>query len=118
MERTDLVYYSGEDALNLPWLAIGAAGMVSVVSQIAGDVEREMVDAVDRSDLPAARAANHRLVPVVEAIMNRMPGAVAAKAALHLQGVLPHAAMRGPLVPADGTQLRELEAALDTAGLL
>ena len=50
--------------------------------------------------------------------MNRMPGAVAAKAALHLQGVLPHAAMRGPLVPADGTQLRELEAALDTAGLL
>ena len=92
--------------------------MVSVVSQIAGDVEREMVDAVDHSDLPAARAANHRLVPVVEAIMNRMPGAVAAKAALHLQGVLPHAAMRGPLVPADGTQLRELEAALDTAGLL
>lgn len=118
MEHTDLVYYSGEDALNLPWLSIGAAGMVSVVSQIAGDIEREMVEAMDRSDLAAARVAHHRLVPVVEAVMNRMPGAVAAKAALHLQGVLPHAAMRGPLVPADGTQLRELETALDAAGLL
>jgi 4-hydroxy-tetrahydrodipicolinate synthase len=118
MEHTDLVYYSGEDALNLPWLSIGAAGMVSVVSQIAGDIEREMVEAMDRSDLAAARAAHHRLVPVVEAVMNRMPGAVAAKAALHLQGVLPHSAMRGPLVPADGTQLRELETALDAAGLL
>jgi 4-hydroxy-tetrahydrodipicolinate synthase len=92
--------------------------MVSVVSQVAGEIERELVDAVDRSDLAAARAANARLVPVVEAIMNRMPGAVAAKAALHLQGVLPHASMRGPLLPADATQLRELSAALDAAGLL
>ena len=118
MAQTDLVYYSGEDALNLPWLTLGAAGMVSVVSQIAGDIEREMVEAVDRSDLPAALEAHRRLVPVVEAVMNRMPGAVAAKAALHLQGVLPHAAMRGPHLPADATQLRELSAALDAAGLL
>lgn len=118
MAQTDLVYYSGEDALNLPWLTLGASGMVSVVSQIAGDIERELVDAVDRSDLPAARAANARLVPLVEAIMNRMPGAVAAKTALHLQGVLPHAAMRGPHVPADADQQRLLADALDAAGLL
>jgi 4-hydroxy-tetrahydrodipicolinate synthase len=116
--KADLQQASLVMALNLPWLSIGAAGMVSVVSQVAGEIERELVDAVDRSDLAAARAANARLVPVVEAIMNRMPGAVAAKAALHLQGVLPHASMRGPLLPADATQLRELSAALDAAGLL
>ena len=118
MERTDLAYYSGEDALNLPWLSIGAAGIVSVVSQVSGDVEKAMIEAVDRSDLVAARAAHHRLVPVVEAIMGHMPGAVAAKAALHLQGVLPHAAMRGPHVPADQDQVRALAAALEAAGLL
>ena len=118
MAQADLVYYSGEDGLNLPWLSIGAAGMVSVVGQVAGDLEREMVQAVDRGDLPAALAAHRGLVPVVEAIMNHMPGAVAAKAALHLQGVLPHAAMRGPHVPADTDQLRMLSEALAAAGLL
>jgi len=118
MAQTDLTYYSGEDALNLPWLSIGAAGIVSVVSQIAGDLEKEMIEAVDRSDLGAALEAHRRLVPVVEAIMGRMPGAVAAKTALHLQGVLPHAAMRGPHVPADADQQRSLAAALDAAGLI
>lgn len=118
MAQTDLVYYSGEDGLNLPWLCIGASGIVSVVGQVAGELEKEMIEAVDRSDLVAAREAHHRLVPVVEAIMNHMPGAVAAKAALHLQGVLPHAAMRGPHVPADTDQLRMLQTALDAAGLL
>lgn len=118
MERTDLAYYSGEDALNLPWLTIGAAGIVSVVSQVAGDLEKAMIQAVDRSDLTAAREAHHQLVPVVEAIMGHLPGAVAAKAALHLQGVLPHAVMRGPHVPADQDQVRTLAAALEAAGLL
>ena len=118
MAQTDLVYYSGEDGLNLPWLCIGASGIVSVVGQVAGELEKEMIEAVDRSDLVAARQAHHRLVPVVEAIMNHMPGAVAAKAALHLQGVLPNATMRGPHVAADTDQLRMLETALDAAGLI
>lgn len=115
MQRTDLAYYSGEDALNLPWLSIGASGIVSVVSQVAGDLEKRMIDAVDRSDLDAARDAHQQLAPLVEAIMNRMPGAVSAKTALHLQGVLPHAAMRGPLLAADPEQTRALAAALDAA---
>ena len=118
MERSDLVYYSGEDALNLTWLSIGAAGMVSVVGQVAGDLERAMVEAMDRSDVAAALDAHRRLIPLVEAIMTRIPGAVAAKTALHLQGVLPNATVRGPLVAADAEQQRELSAALDAAGLL
>lgn len=115
MQRTGLAYYSGEDALNLPWLSIGASGIVSVVSQVAGDIDKRMIDAVDRSDLPAAREAHQQRAPIVEAIMNRMPGAVSAKAALALQGVLPHATMRSPLLAADAEQTRALAAALDAA---
>lgn len=115
MAETGLAYYSGEDALNLPWLSIGASGVVSVVGQVAAEFEKQMVDAVDRSDLAGALEAHRRLVPLVEAIMSQLPGAVAAKAALALQGVLPHAAMRGPHVPADADQLRALAAALDAA---
>src|SRR5207247_11296249 len=45
MLSTDLVYYSGEDMLNLPMLAIGAAGFVSVVGHVVGDRLHEMIDA-------------------------------------------------------------------------
>src|SRR3954470_19411617 len=34
MAQTDLVFYSGDDALNLPWLSVGAAGFVSVVGHV------------------------------------------------------------------------------------
>ncbi|WP_193104212.1 4-hydroxy-tetrahydrodipicolinate synthase [Brachybacterium sp. FME24] len=113
MAETGLAYYSGEDALNLAWLSIGAAGIVSVVGQVAGDLEKVMLEAMDRSDLATARDAHNRLAPLIEATLHRMPGAVAAKAALALQGVLPHAVVRGPHLAADADQLRALGAALD-----
>lgn len=113
MARTDLAYYSGEDALNLPWLAVGASGIVSVVGQVAPDLETELIAAVDRSDLPAARAIHARLAPLVDAIMGVMPGVVAAKTALALQGRIPHAAVRGPIVPADAAQTRALAEVLE-----
>lgn len=115
MAETGLAYYSGEDALNLPWLAIGAAGIVSVVGQVAGELEVALVRAVDASDLAEARRLHIALAPLVEAIMTRMPGAVAAKTALHLQGVLPNAVMRPPHADATQEQARALAAALEAA---
>ena len=117
MAATDLAYYSGEDALNLPWMAIGASGIVSVVGQVAPELETELIAAVDRSDLPLARTLHTRLSPLVDAIMGMMPGVVAAKTALALQGVIPHAAVRGPLASADDAQTRALAAVLEAAEL-
>ncbi len=117
MAATDLAYYSGEDALNLPWMAIGASGIVSVVGQVAPELETELISAVDRSDLPLARTLHTRLSPLVDAIMGMMPGVVAAKTALALQGVIPHAAVRGPLAPAVEAQTRALAAVLEAAEL-
>lgn len=118
MATTELAYYSGEDALNLPWMAIGASGIVSVVGQVAPELESEVIAAIDRSDLPLARTLHTRLSPLVDAIMGIMPGVVAAKTALALQGVIPHAAVRGPLAPADDAQTRALAAVLEAAGLI
>ena len=118
MARTDLVYYSGDDALNLAWLAHGAAGVVSVVGHVAGDGWAAMVAATDAGDLAAARAVHDRLIPAVVAIMTRTQGAIMAKAALELQGVLPNRLMRLPLVPATDDQVAALRADLETAGLL
>lgn len=113
MAQSDLAYYSGEDALNLPWLAIGASGLVSVIGHVAGDLLAELVEAVDAGDIPRAQELHGRLAAVTEAIFGLMPGVVAAKTALHLQGVLPHAAVRGPHSPASEAQSRALAQALD-----
>ena len=63
MARTDLLWFSGDDALNLPLLAIGAAGVVSVVGHVAGDQHAAMVAAVDRGDVAEARRIHPRSSP-------------------------------------------------------
>lgn len=118
MARTDLTYYSGDDALNLAHLANGAVGMVSVVGHVAGELHAAMVQAVDRGDLGTARGISRRLLPAVRGIMTRGQGAVMAKAAVQLAGVLPGRAVRLPLLPATDDAVDVLRADLVEAGLL
>ncbi|GAA2103181.1 4-hydroxy-tetrahydrodipicolinate synthase [Brevibacterium salitolerans] len=113
-----LAYYSGEDALNLPLLAIGAVGIVSVVGHVASDRLSALVSHAANDDFAAARALAWELVPLVDAIMNHMPGVVAAKAALELQGVIGTRATRLPLLPADAGQMEFVRRALQRSEYL
>jgi 4-hydroxy-tetrahydrodipicolinate synthase len=88
MARTDLAYYSGDDAMNLAHLANGAVGVVSVVGHVAGEQHASLVEAVGVGDLETARSVSRRLLPAVRGIMTRGQGAVMAKAALELTGLL------------------------------
>jgi 4-hydroxy-tetrahydrodipicolinate synthase len=115
---SDLAFYSGSDENNLAWLAIGAVGVVSVVSHVAGKQYAAMIAAVDAGDLATARAIDRSLVPAVRAIMMRVPGAVAAKAALVEVGVLADATVRLPQVPMTEADLALLRADLAASGLL
>ena len=118
LARSDLAVYCGEDALNLPMLAIGAVGMVSVVAHVCADRFVEMVRAVDAGDLEAARRINASVIPAIHGVMNRTQGAIMAKAALQLLGVLSSRAMRPPLLPATDEEMDVLRADLTEAGLL
>ncbi|MEJ5945121.1 4-hydroxy-tetrahydrodipicolinate synthase [Pseudokineococcus basanitobsidens] len=118
MASTDLAWYSGEDALNLAHLAQGAAGVVSVVAHAAASTYRQMVDAVDAGDLATARALHVRLLPVVDAMMNRTQGAASASAVAQLLGATTSRTVRLPLVELDDDQLEHLRGALTEAGLL
>ncbi len=118
MRSTDLAIYSGDDALNLAWLALGAVGVVSVVGHVAGHLYAEMVAAVGDADLDTARAIDRRLLPLVDGIMTRTQGAIMTKAALQVLGVLQSRAVRPPLVAATDEQLALVAADLDTVGLL
>lgn len=113
-----LPIYSGDDAANLGWLAVGAAGIVSVVAHVAGDQYARMVQAVDAGDLATARAINEQLVPVVRAIMTHTQGAIASKAALQILGVLEHRSVRPPLVPATEEEVAIVRDGLVASSLL
>jgi len=118
MASTDLIYFSGDDATTLPWLALGAVGTVSVVGHVAGREYAAMLAAVDRGDLVAARDIHRRLIPAVNAIMSPSQGAIMAKAALVELGVIDHATVRLPLVESPPEHLDILRAGLKESGLL
>ena len=66
MAETGLAYYSGDDALNLPWLAMGATGFISVMSHLAAGQLREMLSAFASGDIATARKINVTLGPLCE----------------------------------------------------
>jgi len=93
-----LAIYSGDDALTLPMLAVGAVGVVSVASHVAGDQIQRMVQAFQAGDHATALALHEQLLPLCKALFcttNPIP----VKAALELSG-WPVGAPRLPLVPA------------------
>ncbi|HET6817846.1 MAG TPA: 4-hydroxy-tetrahydrodipicolinate synthase [Mycobacteriales bacterium] len=117
MAATDLVYYCGEDAINLPMFALGAVGTVSVVGHVCTAEYVAMIRAVDAGDLDEARRLNAAVLPAVRGIMTRTQGAIMAKAALELLGLIPSRATRAPLVDATDEQIQLLRRDLVEAGL-
>jgi len=118
MAGSDLAFYAGDDGMTLAFLAHGGVGVVGVTTHLLGPAIARLVAAVDAGDLAAALAEHRAALPLVDAVMTRMPGLVAVKAALHLLGLVPTATVRLPLVPATDEQLEDLRAALVAASLL
>src|SRR3954465_2444780 len=115
LARTDLAYYSGEDMLNFPLLALGAVGVVSVVGHLVGPRLAELIAAVESGDLVKARAVNESLLPVYTGIF-RSQGTIMVKAALRELG-LPSGPVRPPLVDATPEQLAQLRTDLAAGGV-
>jgi 4-hydroxy-tetrahydrodipicolinate synthase len=115
LARTDLAYYCGDDMLNLPLLALGAVGVVSVVGHLVGPRLAELIAAVESGDLVKARAVNESLLPVYTGIF-RTQGVILVKAALRELG-LPAGPVRPPLVDATPEQLDQLRRDLAAGGV-
>jgi 4-hydroxy-tetrahydrodipicolinate synthase len=115
--RSGLAVYSGDDALNLPLVACGAVGVVSVTGHLIADRHAAMIAAYLAGDVATARTINEGTLPVTVGIMTRTQGAIMTKAALDLLG-FPVGPVRLPLVDATD-ELRELlRADLAAGGLL
>jgi len=107
---------SGDDAMTLPLIALGAAGVVSVVSNEVPDAMARLTDFALSGEWAAARALHYRLLPLMEAnFIESNPGPV--KAALAALGLLEEH-LRLPLVPVQEQTRARLRAALAELGLL
>lgn len=65
--RGKMDLYSGEDFLNLPMLAIGGAGLISVASNIAPELVKKMYTLVAESKLKEANEVQDFLLPFEDA---------------------------------------------------
>jgi 4-hydroxy-tetrahydrodipicolinate synthase len=116
MAETGLAYYSGDDALNLPWLAMGATGFISVISHLAAGQLRDLLSAFASGDVTTARKINVAIAPLGNA-MSRLGGVTLSKAGLRLQGI-EVGDPRLPQVAATAEQIDALAADMRAASVL
>lgn len=108
--------YCGADELNLPMLALGAAGLVSVSAHLVGDQLAQMCAAVEAGDLDTARTIHIRCMAIHrELFREASPGPL--KAGLRMLD-LPAGPVRGPLTDASPPATMAVALAMVHAGVL
>jgi len=112
----NFIVLSGDDALTLPAMAVGARGVVSVASNEVPAEMARLVEAAERNDFAAAREIHSRLLPLMLANFAES-NPIPVKAAMAHMGLLEES-YRLPMVP-PGAQTREkLLRVLAGAGLV
>jgi 4-hydroxy-tetrahydrodipicolinate synthase len=111
LARTELAYYAGCDEQVLALYAVGGAGYVSTVANVAPRQFRAILDAFDSGATADAARLQQRAIPLIELMMaSGLPGTVTAKGLLGRLG-LPSGPVRAPLRPADEAALDDLMSA-------
>jgi len=116
LSRTDLAYYSGEDAATLPWLSIGAVGVVGTSTHFTGPITKDMILAYEAGDVGRALELHRKALPMFTGIF-RSPGTILVKAGLRALG-LPAGPVRMPLVDATSEELDQLRKDAAAAGIV
>ena len=106
-----LAIYSGDDALTLPMLSVGAVGVVSVASHVVGRRLHNMIEAYLAGRNAVALAHHEQLLPLFKALFSTT-NPIPIKAALELSG-WPVGAPRLPLIPLEPDMRAALSEAID-----
>lgn len=117
IQHSGLAWYSGDDPLNLPWLALGATGFISVVGHAAPRALRNLITSFEAGDLARARDINADIIDVLAKQQAILGGVTFAKAALRLQG-FDVGDPRLPVAAATEAQLEVLREDMEKAGVL
>lgn len=105
--RPDFRIYSGDDNMTVPFLSVGACGVISVASHVVGKQIADMIDASLRGDVDNARQAHYHLMPVFKGLF-AAPNPTCVKYALSRLGLCKEH-LRLPLVPLDENQKQAVD---------
>lgn len=113
--RGKMDLYSGEDFLNLPMLAIGGAGLISVTSNIAPALVKKMYGLVKANELDKANEVQDFLLPLEDACFLEV-NPIPIKAAYNMLG-FDAGVPRAPLTELESENKRILQGEIERAGL-
>lgn len=113
----DFSIYSGDDGLILPFLSVGACGLISVLANVNGNILQQLMQAYSEGRAKDAADLNKVMVPLAKAMFiesNPIP----IKAAVTKVTGIDAGAPRLPLTPISAAAEAKLDAALKAAGMI
>ena len=115
MASTELAYYSGDDVMTLPLLAVGGSGVVGTSTHFTGALAKQMIQSFLTGGAGDALEMHRRLSPVFTGVFATQ-GCTMVKAGLTALG-LDVGGLRAPMIEASADQREDLLSALREAGL-
>lgn len=109
--------YSGDDGLILPFMSVGACGLISVLANVNGNILQQLMQAYSEGRVKDAADLNKVMVPLAKAMFiesNPIP----IKAAVTKVTGIDAGAPRLPLTPISAAAEAKLDAALKAAGMI
>lgn len=113
----EFTIYSGDDGLILPFMSVGATGLISVLSNIGGGILQDVMQAYEYGRVREAAKLNARMVPLANAMFietNPIP----VKAAVTLVTGIDAGQPRLPLTPMEPANKAKMVAVLQEYGLV
>ena len=113
----DFTIYTGDDGLILPFLSVGACGLISVLANVNGNILQQLMQAYSEGRVKDAADLNKVMVPLAKAMFiesNPIP----IKAAVTKVTGIEAGAPRLPLTPISAAAEAKLDAALKAAGMI
>lgn len=113
----EFTIYSGDDGLIIPFMSVGATGLISVLSNIGGGILQDVMQAYEDGRVREAAKLNARMVPLANAMFietNPIP----VKAAVTLVTGIDAGQPRLPLTPMEPANKEKMVAVLQEYGLV
>ena len=113
----EFTIYSGDDGLILPFMSVGATGLISVLSNIGGGILQDVMQAYEDGRVREAAKLNARMVPLANAMFietNPIP----VKAAVTLVTGIDAGQPRLPLTPMEPANKAKMVAVLQEYGIV
>ncbi|MGI5831790.1 MAG: 4-hydroxy-tetrahydrodipicolinate synthase [Thermoguttaceae bacterium] len=117
LAATDLTILSGDDSLTLPFMSLGAEGVVSVIGNFIPREAISLCNAALEGRFEEARALHRRLFPLCRDMLSLATNPIPVKAAMALLG-RDTGELRLPLTPLDEVSMKKLTKSLTDFGLL